>query len=50
MEHQKLSMAYGYNDNHYYSLKIGNSAYSLLENGYNIGYLKQDPKPTSTNF
>jgi len=40
-------MAYGYNDNHYYSLKIGNSAYSLLENGYNIGYLKQDPKPTS---
>ena len=40
-------MAYGYNENHYYSLKIGNSAYSLLENGYNIGYLKQDPKPTS---
>jgi hypothetical protein len=40
-------MAYGYNENYYYSLKIGNSAYSLLENGYNIGYVGQDPKPTS---
>jgi len=40
-------MTYGYNDNYYHSLKIGNSSYSLLENGFNIGYLKQNPKPTS---
>ena len=28
-------------------LKNREQLYSLLENGYNIGYLKEDPKPTS---
>ena len=40
-------MAYGYKDNYYFSLKIGNSSYKLLENGYNVGYLNNKPKPTS---
>jgi hypothetical protein len=39
-------MAYGYDDS-YYSLKIGNSSYQLLENGYNVGYLNNEPKPVS---
>ena len=40
-------MAYGYEDNYYFSLKIGNSSYRLLEDGYNVGYLNNKPKPTS---
>jgi len=40
-------IAYGYKDNYYFSLKIGNSSYKLLENGYNVGYLNNKPKPTS---
>ena len=40
-------MGYGYDDDYYFSLKIGNSSYQLLENGYNVGYINNDPKPTS---
>lgn len=32
-------MAFGYDDN-YFTLKLGNTAYSLLESGYNVTYLK----------
>ncbi|MDC1493004.1 M14 family metallopeptidase [Flavobacteriaceae bacterium] len=39
-------MAYGYGDN-YQSLKIGNSSYKLLENGYNVGYIDSEPRLTS---
>ncbi|CAM4153883.1 M14 family metallopeptidase [Gillisia limnaea] len=35
-------MAFGYGDN-YYSLKLGNSSYSLLKDGYNVAYLDNDP-------
>ncbi|TCK68770.1 zinc carboxypeptidase [Winogradskyella wandonensis] len=31
-------MAFGY-DNHYFTLKIGSSAYDLLDNGYNVGHI-----------
>ncbi|BAO76764.1 M14 family metallopeptidase [Winogradskyella sp. PG-2] len=31
-------MAFGYND-HYFTLKRGSSAYSLLSNGYNVSYI-----------
>jgi hypothetical protein len=40
-------IGYGYDDDYYFSLKIGNSSYQLLENGYNVGYINNDPKPTS---
>ncbi|WP_299116011.1 M14 family metallopeptidase [uncultured Winogradskyella sp.] len=33
-------MAFGY-DNNYFSLKLGSSAYSLLDDGYNITYLNE---------
>lgn len=31
-------MAFGYNDN-YFTLKLGSTAYSLLDSGYNVAYL-----------
>ncbi|WP_299525153.1 M14 metallopeptidase family protein [Winogradskyella sp.] len=31
-------MAFGY-DNHYFTLKLGSSAYSLLDSGYNVAHL-----------
>ena len=31
-------MAFGYDD-HYFTLKLGSTAYDLLENGYNVAYL-----------
>lgn len=34
-------MAFGYGDT-YYSLKLGSSSYSFLDNGYNVGYIKGD--------
>jgi len=34
-------MAFGYGDT-YYSLKLGNDSYQLLENGYNVGYIDGD--------
>ena len=39
-------MAFGY-DNNYFTLKLGSSSYSLLENGYNIAYLGDNPKNVS---
>ncbi|MGJ8593330.1 MAG: M14 metallopeptidase family protein [Aquaticitalea sp.] len=39
-------MAFGY-DNTYFTLKQGNESYSLLESGYNIVWLGEQPKPTS---
>ena len=34
-------LAFGYDDT-YFSLKLGNSSYQLLDNGYNVGYIKDD--------
>ncbi|GEQ86706.1 peptidase M14 [Patiriisocius marinistellae] len=34
-------MAFGYGDT-YYSLKQGSTSYQFLENGYNVGYIKDD--------
>ena len=34
-------MAFGYGDT-YFSLKQGSSSYKFLENGYNVGYIKDD--------
>ena len=34
-------MAFGYG-NTYYSLKLGNDSYKFLENGFNVGYIKDD--------
>ena len=39
-------MAFGYDD-HYFTLKLGSSSYSLLENGYNVAYLGDNPKNVS---
>jgi len=39
-------MAFGY-DNNYFTLKLGSSSYSLLENGYNIAFLGDNPKNVS---
>nr|WP_321222963.1 M14 metallopeptidase family protein [uncultured Psychroserpens sp.] len=39
-------MAYGY-DNSYFTLKLGSSSYSLLEKGYNVAYLGDNPKNVS---
>jgi len=33
-------MAFGYNDT-YFSLKLGSNSYKLLENGYNVAYIKE---------
>ncbi|WP_432411249.1 M14 family metallopeptidase [Rasiella sp. SM2506] len=38
-------MAFGYGDA-YYSLKLGSSSFSFLENGYNVGYIET---PTSVS-
>ena len=35
-------MAFGY-DKNYFSLKLGNTSYSLLKNGYNVAYLDNNP-------
>jgi hypothetical protein len=34
-------MAFGYTDT-YFSLKQGNDAYQFLEEGYNVGYIKDE--------
>jgi len=34
-------MAFGFDDT-YYSLKLGSSSYQFLEDGYNVGYFKDD--------
>ncbi|MGV6828595.1 MAG: M14 metallopeptidase family protein [Flavobacteriales bacterium] len=34
-------LAFGYGDT-YFSLKQGNASYTFLENGYNVGYIKDD--------
>jgi len=39
-------MAFGYDD-HYFTLKQGSSSYSLLETGYNVAYLGDNPKNVS---
>ena len=39
-------LAFGY-ENTYYSLKIGDDAYSLLDEGYNVAYLNNSPQSTS---
>nr|WP_321233526.1 M14 family metallopeptidase [uncultured Psychroserpens sp.] len=39
-------MAFGYADN-YFTLKRGSSSYSLLDNGYNVAYLGENPKNVS---
>ncbi|MFC4721123.1 M14 family metallopeptidase [Geojedonia litorea] len=39
-------MAFGYS-NSYFTLKLGSSAYSLLESGYNVGYLGENPRSVS---
>ena len=39
-------LAFGY-DKNYFTLKSGSSAYSLLENGYNVAYLGEKPNKTS---
>ena len=39
-------MAFGYDD-HYFTLKLGSSSYSLLDNGYNVAYLDDNPKNVS---
>ncbi len=36
-------LAFGYGDT-YYSLKLGSDSYKLLEDGYNVGYLKDEPE------
>lgn len=37
-------MAFGY-DSTYFSLKLGSDSYSLLDKGYNIAWLGENPKP-----
>ncbi|OUS02074.1 zinc carboxypeptidase [Flavobacteriales bacterium 33_180_T64] len=39
-------MAFGYNDT-YFTLKLGSASYALLENGYNVAYLGENPKNVS---
>ncbi len=39
-------MAFGYGKD-YYSLKLGSSSYHFLENGYNVGYIENDPVSVS---
>ncbi len=39
-------MAFGY-DSTYFTLKLGSDSYSLLENGYNIAWLGEQPRPVS---
>ena len=39
-------MAYGYDD-HYFTLKLGSSSYKVLDSGYTVAYLGEDPKNSS---
>lgn len=39
-------LAFGYGD-FYYSLKLGNDSYQFLKDGYNVGYIKDEPKSVS---
>ncbi|MGC1472729.1 MAG: M14 family metallopeptidase [Psychroserpens sp.] len=39
-------MAFGYDD-HYFTLKLSDSSYGLLEKGYNVAYLGESPKNVS---
>lgn len=39
-------LAFGYGDS-YYSLKLGADSYKLLKDGYNVGYIKDEPKSVS---
>jgi hypothetical protein len=39
-------MAFGFDDT-YYSLKLGSNSYKFLENGYNVGYIKDSPVSVS---
>ncbi len=39
-------MAFGYEDS-YFTLKLDNTSYSLLEKGYNVAWLEDNPKPIS---
>ncbi len=39
-------MAFGY-DKNYFTLKLGNDAYTLLDSGYNVGYFGEAPKKVS---
>ncbi|MDG5492417.1 M14 metallopeptidase family protein [Psychroserpens sp. SPM9] len=39
-------MAFGYDDS-YFTLKLGSASYSLLDSGYNIAYLGENPKNAS---
>ena len=39
-------MAFGYK-NHYFTLKLGSDSYSLLDKGYNVAYLGENPKSVS---
>ncbi|SDB20987.1 Zinc carboxypeptidase [Flavobacteriaceae bacterium MAR_2010_188] len=39
-------MAFGYPD-YYFTLKLGNDSYSLLDRGYNVGYLAEGAKSVS---
>ncbi|MEP6262574.1 MAG: M14 family metallopeptidase [Gillisia sp.] len=39
-------MAFGYEPD-YYSLKLSNNSYSLLNNGYNVAYLQENPEIVS---
>jgi hypothetical protein len=39
-------MAFGYSDT-YFSLKLGSSTYKLLENGYNVAYIGNNPTKVS---
>lgn len=39
-------MAFGYT-NTYFSLKLGNSSYSLLDSGYNVAYIGEQPMKVS---
>lgn len=39
-------MAFGY-DSTYFTLKQGNESYGLLEDGYNVAWLDENPKPVS---
>jgi len=36
-------MAFGF-DKTYYSLKLGNDSYQFLKDGYNVGYIKEEPE------
>jgi hypothetical protein len=39
-------MAFGYNDD-YFSLKLSSDSFSLLNKGYNVAYLQNDPEIVS---